>query len=107
MKLRYKTDAIKYLRMLVVKTQKYEFAAWLRDREKEYLRELNLPIGTTPYDYTYNGPISYQQYVFLESLISEFEEKYGSDESVSRKKLYENCITVVREGKIDKLLGES
>jgi len=107
MELKYKTDAIKYLKYMVVKTQKYEFASWLRDREKEYLKELNLPIGTTPYDYTYDGPISHQQYVFLEGLISEFEEKFGHDESNTRKKLYENCIAVIRESKIDNLLGDS
>lgn len=106
MKIKYKADATKYLKSMVVKSQKYEFASWLRDREKEYLRELNLPIGTTPYDYTYDDPISYQQYVFLEGLISEFEEKYGHDESNIRKKLYENCISVIREGKIDNLLGD-
>ena len=37
MTLNEKVEAIRYLKTLAIKYQNYEFAAWLRDKEKEIL----------------------------------------------------------------------
>jgi hypothetical protein len=103
-KLEEKANAIKYLKNIVINSQKYQFAAWLREKEKNCLRELNLPILKN-YDYKYEGVISYHQYLILVELISEFEIYSGLDESEIKKDLYKNCINVIREEKIDKLLS--
>ena len=113
--LKEKADTIKYLKALVVKHQKYEFAAWLRDKEKQILEQLNLPINFS-YSYTYEGLITYAQYLQMTDLLSEFENKYSSSKekeytlkttSEIREELYKNCINVIREQKLDDLFGES
>jgi hypothetical protein len=117
--LKEKSESIKYLKALVVKHQKYELAAWLRDKEKQILEQLNLPINVS-YSYTYEGLITYAQYLQMTDLLSEFENKYSSSKdqyvlkeytlkttSEIREELYKNCINVIREQKLDDLFGES
>ena len=111
--LKEKSVAIKYLKALVVKHQKYELAAWLRDKEKQIFEQLNLPINVS---YTYECLITYAQYLQMTDLLSEFENKYSSSKekeytlkttSEIREELYKNCINVIREQKLDDLFGES
>lgn len=110
MTLNEKADAIKYLKAIVVKRQKYEFAAWLRDKEKKILNQLNLPISGSSYSYSYDGPydgpITYSQYLHLTELISDFEKSYNYNESEIKEYLYKSCILVIREEKLDKLFGD-
>jgi len=115
MKTNEKVEAIKYLKEIVVKYQKYEFAAWLRDKERNILDEL-----TETYSYLPDGPISYAQYLYLTELISEFENdyllqirrlkikttKYIDDTSKMRDYLYKICLPVIRAEKLDKLFGD-
>ena len=103
MTLNEKADAIKYLKSLVVKYQKYEFAAWLRDREKEILSQLNLPMKS---DYNYFESISYSQYLHLVELISDYEKSHNCNETEIKDYLYKKCINVIREEKLDKLFGD-
>lgn len=103
MTLNEKVDAIKYLKNLVIKYQKYEFAAWLRDKEKEILNQLNLPIRSYSH---YEGPITYSHYLHLTELISDFEKSYNYNESEIKEYLYKSCINVIREEKLDKLFGD-
>ena len=104
MKLNEKVEAIKYLKNLAIKYRNYEFAAWLRDREKEILHQLNLPTNVS---YNYEEQITYSQYLHLTDLISEFEKKNNYDYSEMKDILYKNCINVIREGKLDQLFGKS
>jgi len=109
MKTNEKVEAIKYLKEIVVKYQKYEFAAWLRDKERNILDEL-----TETYSYLPDGPISYAQYLYLTELISEFENKPSFAGllrnldyiSLMKEYLYKSCINVIREEKLDRLLGD-
>jgi hypothetical protein len=105
MTLNEKADAIKYLKNLVIKYQKYEFAAWLRDKEKEILNQLNLPISGSSYS-QYEGPITYSHYLHLTDLISDFEKSYNYNESEIKEYLYKSCIHVIREEKLDRLFGD-
>jgi len=105
MTLNEKVDAIKYLKNLVIKYQKYEFAAWLRDKEKEILNQLNLPISGPSYS-QYEGPITYSHYLHLTELISDFEKSYNYNESEIKEYLYKSCIDVIREEKLDRLFGD-
>ena len=115
MTLNEKVDGIKYLKKLVIKYQKYEFAAWLRDKEKEILNQLNLPSSGASYSYSYNGPITYSHYLNLLEIISDFEDKYNSGRekqytlqvtSEVKEYLYKSCINVIREEKLDRLFGD-
>ena len=103
MTLNEKAEAIKYLKNLVIKYQKYEFAAWLRDKEKEILNQV--PSGS-PYSYSYDGPITYSHYLHLTELISDFEKSYNYNESEIKEYLYKSCINVIREEKLDRLFGD-
>ena len=110
MTLNEKADAIKYLKTIVVKRRKYEFAAWLRDREKEILSQLNLSYKS---DYNYFESISYSQYLHLIEIIEDFESGKGynhstgySGESEIKEYLYKSCINVIREEKLDRLFGD-
>ena len=110
MTLNEKADAIKYLKTIAVKRQKYEFAAWLRDRVKEILSQLNLPYKS---DYNYSESISYSQYLHLIEIIEDFESGKGynhstgySGESEIKEYLYKSCINVIREEKLDRLFGD-
>jgi hypothetical protein len=112
MTLNEKVDAIKYLKSVVVKFQRYEFAAWLRDKEKEILSQLNLPTSLTYLD---EGPITYSQYLHLLEIISDFEDKYNSGRekqytlqvtSEIKEYLYKKCINIIREEKLDRLFGD-
>jgi hypothetical protein len=112
MTLNEKYEAIKYLKTIVVKYQKYEFAAWLRDKEKEILNQLSE--SNLKYDfYSFNESISYSQYLHLIEVISDFESGSGynhsagyTDESDIKEYLYKSCINVIREEKLDRLFGD-
>jgi predicted patatin/cPLA2 family phospholipase len=107
MTLNDKSDAIKYLKSLVVKYQKYEFAAWLRDKEKEILSQLNLPMNSDlEPNYNYFESISYSQYSHLVELISDYEKSHNYNETEIKDYLYKKCINVIREAKLDKLFGD-
>jgi len=95
-------EAIKYLKTLAIKYQNYEFAAWLRDKEKEILNQLNLPYKS----YNYEEPFTYSQYLHLTELISEFEKKNNYDYTEMKDILYKSCINVIRDEKLDKLLSD-
>ena len=118
MKTNEKVEAIKYLKSIVIKYQKYEFAAWLREKERNILDEL-----TETYSYLPDNPISYGQYLYLTELFSEFENDYllqirklrmdnsyktrlKDDTSEMRDCLYKICLPVIRAEKLDKLLGD-
>jgi hypothetical protein len=105
MKTNEKVEAIKYLKEIVVKYQKYEFAAWLRDKERNILDEL-----TGTYSYLPDGPISYAQYLYLTELISEFDDetlpRHLDYTSLMKEYLYKICLPVIRAEKLDKLLGD-
>ena len=122
MKTNEKVEAIKYLKEIVVKYQKYEFAAWLRHKEGNILDELR-----ETYSYLPDNPISYGQYLYLTELFSEFENDYllqirklnmdnsymlnretrlKDDTSEMRDCLYKICLPVIRAEKLDKLLGD-
>lgn len=101
MTLNEKADAIKYLKSIVVKSQKYEFAAWLRDREKEILSQLsqlNLPMNNTQ-------SISHSKYLHLIEIVEKFESVTGYNESDIKEYLHK-CISFIREEKLDKLFGD-
>jgi hypothetical protein len=102
MKTNEKVEAIKYLKSIVVKYQKYEFAAWLREKEGNILDELR-----ETYSYLPDNPISYGQYLYLTELISEFEEINFVDElNLMKEYLYKKCLPLIRAEKLDKLLGD-
>ena len=111
MTLNEKYEAIKYLKTIVVKYQKYEFAAWLRDKEKEILNQLSE--SNLKYDfYSFNESISYSQYLHLIEIIEGFESGYNHSadvylgESEIKEYLYKKCINVIREEKLDRLFGD-
>jgi len=110
MTLNEKAEAIKYLKNLVIKYQKYEFAAWLRDKEKEILNQLNLPSSGPSYSQyvtpSFLSPITYSHYLHLTELISDFEKSYNYNESEIKEYLYKSCINVIREEKLDRLFGD-
>ena len=115
MTLNEKADAIKYLKNIVIKFQRYEFAAWLRDKEKEILNQLNLPSSGSSYSYSYDDSITYTKYLHLLEIISDFEDKYNSGRekqytlqvtSEVKEYLYKSCINVIREEKLDRLFGD-
>lgn len=104
MKNNEKVEAIKYLKEIVVKYQKYSFAAWLRDKERNILDEL-----TGTYSYLPDVPISYAQYLYLTELISEFENEtldYTGSQSEMKEYLDKKFLPVIRAEKLDKLLGD-
>lgn len=103
MTLNEKTNTIKYLKNLVVKYQKYQFAAWLRDKERDKENEM---ISSNVRLVEYFDVISYSQYQYLLEIISDYEKIYNSDESVIRDYLYKNWISVIRSEKLDKLFGD-
>lgn len=118
MTLNEKAEAIKYLKSVVIKFQRYEFAAWLRDKEKEILSQLNLPIQQVTIAapiYSYDDSITYTKYLHLLEIISDFEDKYNSGRekqytlqvtSEVKEYLYKSCINVIREEKLDRLFGD-
>jgi replication-associated recombination protein RarA len=99
--LREKSDAIKYLKSLVVKHQKYEFAVWLRDKEKSILEEIG---EVEDYSYTFDGKLNYNQYHYLIELISKYK---NSDEKEFAEMIKKDYIHLIRDQKIDELFGES
>ena len=99
--LREKSDAIKYLKSLVVKSQKYEFASWLRDKEKSILEEIG---EVEDYSYTFDGKLNYNQYHYALELISTYENKYNYNEQQFVEILRKDCIHLIRDQKIDELL---
>jgi len=106
MTLNEKAEAIKYLKTIVVKYQKYEFAAWLRDKEKEILSQLtqsNLLYSDSEY---FRETISYSQYLHLIELIEDFDGGKGYNQSDIKEYLYKKCINVIREEKLDRLFGD-
>jgi replication-associated recombination protein RarA len=102
--LKEKADTIKYLKSLVVKHQKYEFAAWLRDREKSILEEIG---EVEDYSYTFDGKLNYNQYHYVLELISTYENKHNYNEQQFIEMVRKDCIHLIRDQKIDELFGES
>ena len=100
--LKEKSEAIKYLKSIVVKHQKYEFAAWLRDEEKSILDELG---EVEDYSYTFDGRLNYNQYHYAIDLISKYENKHNYNEQQFAEILRKSCIDLIRDKKIDELLG--
>lgn len=99
--------SIKYLKGIVVKHQKYEFASWLRDRERKVIEDIDSSSAENAM-LVYDGPISYVQYLYLTELISDFEKRSSNllIESEMREYLYKNCLPAIRSEKLDKLLGD-
>jgi hypothetical protein len=110
MTLQDKLVSIKYLKGIVVKHQKYEFASWLRDRERKVIEDIDSLSSAENAMLVYDGPISYVQYLYLTELISDFEKSSSnfskSIESEMRDYLYKNCLPAIRAEKLDKLLGD-
>lgn len=103
---REKVDAIKLLKNYVVKSQKYELAAWLRDREKKYLDELSMSYTSNYGDDSIKG-IRYPQYHYLIELLNEFESSGHFNElDAIKEKLKAECIDIIREQKLDELFGD-
>lgn len=107
MTLQDKLVSIKYLKGIVVKHQKYEFASWLRDRERKVIEDIDSSSAENAM-LVYDGPISYVQYLYLTELISDFEKRSSNllIESEMRDYLYKNCLPAIRSEKLDKLLGD-
>lgn len=99
-----KAEAIKWLKNHVVKDQKYELAAWLRDKEKELLKELSLPLTGALSDIQY--PLRYPQYHYICELLDGFNlgRSYEDIEQM-KKKFKDECIDIICEQKINDLLG--
>ena len=106
---REKVDAIKLLKNYVVKSQKYELAAWLRDIEKKNLDELSLPY-TSNYGDDSIKLIRYPQYLYLIELLDSFYSiRYPNSPEIDliKEKLKAECIDIIREQKLDELFGDS
>lgn len=111
MTLQDKLVSIKYLKGIVVKYQKYEFASWLRDIERKVIEDIDSSSSAENAMLVYDGPISYVQYLYLTELISDFEKSSINFakfliESEMRDYLYKNCLPAIRSEKLDKLLGD-
>jgi hypothetical protein len=108
--LREKSNAIKYLKSIVVKHQKYEFAAWLRDKEKSILEEMEIIEAIAlakDYSFTFDDKLNYNQYHYVLELISTYENKHNYNEQQFVEMVRKDCIHLIRDQKIDELFGES
>lgn len=94
---RYNT--IKYLKNIAVKLQMYEFATWVRDRERELFTQIE-NMDTTYSDIEYSN---------LLELISEYESKStynNSSASQVREYIREKCLSKFRGDKLDRLFKD-
>jgi hypothetical protein len=97
-----KYQTIKYLKNLIVRShaacivQEYEFGAWLRDREKEMVEKI-------PNTVTLIDKLNISQYKFAVEMISGFDT-YSHSRGRIIEILKKECIDIIRDEKIDKLL---
>lgn len=103
--LKEKYQTVNHLKGIVVKCQKYEFAAWLRDIEKSILNELLNELGYEVYPIDFDGKLNYNQYHYAIELISTYENKYNYNEQQFVEILKKSYIDFIRDQKIDDLLG--
>jgi len=91
-----KYQTIKYLKNIVVRSQEYDFGAWLRDREKEMVEKI-------PNTVTLIDKLNISQYKFAVEMISGFDT-YSHSRGRIIEILKKECIDIIRDEKIDKPL---